>query len=115
MLAAISEGTWAFLGVLITNIVVLVGLFLRQGKQGKSINEVNLAVNHQVKDAPTLIQRVIVVESRVEDFQKETVVHRDWERQVFAALARHVGFDLPPHETSSFSSVDVSENDVFNS
>ena len=96
MVAAISEGTWAFLGVLVTNMVVLVGLFLRVSKQSKSVEQINRAVNHQSEDAPTLIERVVKVESRTEELAWETSKHRQWQARVFTALARHVGMALPP-------------------
>ena len=96
MVAAISEGTWAFLGVLVTNMVVLVGLFLRVNKQAKSVEQINRAVNHQGDEAPTLIERVVRVEARTEELAVETVKHRQWQARVFTALARHVGMTLPP-------------------
>jgi hypothetical protein len=97
MLAGISEGTWAFLGVFITNVVVLVGLFYRQGKQGRSVDQINRAVNHQSDDQPTLIERVVTVERRTEEIAEDTREHREWEYGVFSAIASHVGLKLPKH------------------
>lgn len=93
-----SDQAWIFFGVVVTNLVIVVGMFRRQGKQTVSINEVNRAVNHQAFSSPTLIERVIAVEATVDDFKEETVAHRDWEHRVFAALAHHVGFLLPHRE-----------------
>ena len=93
MLAAISEGTWAFLGVLATQIVVLVALFVRQGRNSQSLDQINTAVNHQVEGEPTLVQRVVNVEHAVASAQ----LHRGWERDAFRKLASHVGCILPPY------------------
>ena len=90
-----SAAAWTFGGVVVTNLVILVGMFRRQGKQGKTIDDVNRAVNHQPGNAPTLINRVMAVEATVDNFKIETQEHRDWEHRVFAALAHHVGFHLP--------------------
>jgi hypothetical protein len=93
IVAAISEGTWAFLGVLTTQIVVLVALFVRQGRNATSLEQINTAVNHQGKDEPTLVQRVVNVEQAV----ASAGVHRSWEKQAFTTLAHHVGCTLPPY------------------
>jgi hypothetical protein len=74
VLAAISEGTWAFLGVLVANIVLLIGLFYRQGAMRQGIDRIDTAVNHQAEGEPTLVERVANVERAVASAQ----VH--WER-----------------------------------
>lgn len=96
MLAAVSDSTWTFLGVLITNVVILVGLFVRQGKQGTKVEQINRAVNHQPAGSPTLVDRVGAVEKLAADLASDTAVHRDWERQVFIAIADEIGVKLPP-------------------
>jgi hypothetical protein len=101
ILAAISDGTWAFLGVLITNGVILVGLFRRVGRQGQSMEMINRAVNHQEPGASTLIDRVITVERRTEEIARETAEHRRWQDRMFTALAHHVGMTLPRHDDDS--------------
>ena len=98
LVAAISDGTWAFLGVCVTQIVLLATLLFRQGKARESIEQINTAVNHQGKDAqgkdrPTLIHRMIEVEEAV----KVAHSHRAWERESFIKLAHHVGCILPPY------------------
>lgn len=98
LVAAISEGTWAFLGVLVTQIVLLCTLLIRQGKARQSIEQINTAVNHQGKDdagndRPTLIHRMIDVEEAV----KVAQTHRSWEKEAFIKIAHHVGCILPPY------------------
>ena len=94
MLVAISEGGWAFAGVLVTNMVVLVGLFRRVGKQAASVEQINRAVNHQGVGESTLIQRVVIVERRTEEIAAEATKYRQWEHQVLTGIARHVGFAI---------------------
>lgn len=93
----VSAAAWSFLGVLVTQLVVLTGLFVQQRRQGHSVDQINRAVNHQPDEEPTLVQRVRNVEERTEELAKQTRTHRDWEHKAFAALAIHVGCHLPPH------------------
>lgn len=92
-----SAAAWGFLSVFVTQAVILTGLFVRQGRQGVSVAEINRAVNHQPKDAPTLVERVGVLEGRTEELATHGRAHRDWEHQALNALAFHVGCVLPPH------------------
>ena len=93
LLAAISEGTWAFLGVLVTQLGILIALYIRQGRARTSIEQINTAVNHQLAGSPTLVERVTDIEAAVAVAHK----HRDWERHAFTTLAHHVGCILPPY------------------
>jgi hypothetical protein len=93
MFAAISEGTWAFLGVLITNAVLLVGLFYRQGRIAAGVRDVNRAVNHQPNDHPTLIQRVASLEVSADNADR----HREWQHGALHAISVEIGCELPPY------------------
>jgi hypothetical protein len=93
---AISEGAWGAIIALIANAAMLGALLIRQGGAKKSLDQINLAVNHSKKGSPTLVQRVTTIEERTEQFEQDTTKHRDWEHRVFASLAAHVGFALPP-------------------
>lgn len=95
MYAAISEATWAFLGVLVTNAVILAGLFIRQGKQARSVEQINRAVNHQPEGSATLVERVGTLEDLTDTIVDETRIHRSWEWNALGALAHHVGCVLP--------------------
>lgn len=95
-----SGGFPTALVVLATNVVILVGLFVRQGRQGQQVEQINKAVNHQSVDEdgnekPTLIQRMVTVEKRTEEMAEETSRHRDWVETAFASFANHVGLSLP--------------------
>ena len=92
-MAAISEGTWAFLGVLVTQVVLLTALFVRQGRNKEGIDQINRAVNHSDPGDDTLVQRVKNVEQAVKTAQ----AHRGWERDAFMKIAHHVGCILPPY------------------
>jgi hypothetical protein len=94
-IAGVTEGMWGFFAAVVTNAVILIGLYVRQGKQRTVLDQVNRAVNHQPEGSPTLVERVVAVEERTEQLATETVAHRAWEHRVFAALAHHVGFNLP--------------------
>ena len=93
IVAAISEGTWAFLGVLITQFGVLLALYVRQGRARTSIEQINTAVNHQLVGSPTLVERVTEIEAAIATAQQ----HRGWERHAFTMLAHHVGCTLPAY------------------
>jgi hypothetical protein len=93
IVAAISDGTWAFLGVLVANGAMLAALFIRQGRARTSIEQINTAVNHQLAGTPTLVERVSDIEKAVATAQ----LHRGWERHAFTTLAHHVGCILPPY------------------
>lgn len=99
--AAGSGGGWAFAAAvvaLITNVVILAGLYVRQGRQGRSVEQINRAVNHQEPGESTLIERVVTVERRTEEIARDTVDHRKWEHRVFGAIANHIGLTLPHRE-----------------
>jgi hypothetical protein len=93
IVAGISEGTWAFLGVLVANAVLLFGLFYRQSGMRVAVDQINTAVNHQPEGDPTLIERVITLELQAQNGH----LHRDWEREAFQLLAHEVGAHLPEY------------------
>jgi hypothetical protein len=95
VIAAVSEGTWTFLGILVTNAVLLAGLFWRQKGMKLGIEQINTAVNHQEEGEPTLVERVV----RLEKAANASHLHRDWEREAFQTLARHVGAHLNEYPT----------------
>lgn len=97
MLAAVSEATWAFLGVLITQAVIFAGLFVRSTRTGRDVAQINRAVNHQPDGSPTLVERVGRIEARTEVIESDTKAHRDWEHSAFSAIADQIGVALPPH------------------
>ena len=103
MFAAISEGTWAFLGVLITNAVLLVGLFYRQGKIASGVRDVNRAVNHQPSDHPTLIERVASLEVASENVQQ----HSQWQHGALQAISVEIGCTLPPYPAEIVDNIEV--------
>ena len=105
ILAAISEGTWAFLGVLVTQLCILVALFVRQGRARASIEQINTAVNHQLAGAPTLVERVTDIERAVALGH----LHRHWERHAFTTLAHHVGCILPPYPPTHHDVEEIDE------
>jgi hypothetical protein len=96
IIAAVSEATWGFLGVLVANAVILAGLFLRQGKQSYKVDQINKAVNHQPEGSPTLVERVGTVEQLAAELAEETAAHRTWEHKAFTAIAEQIGVTLPP-------------------
>jgi hypothetical protein len=91
--AGISEGTWAFLGVLLTNAVILIGLFVRQGRIASGVRDVNRAVNHQPEDHPTLIQRV----ASLEKASRIGGRHREWEHEALRVISIEIGCVLPDY------------------
>jgi hypothetical protein len=87
---ALSDAGWGFLGVLVAQVVILAGLWFNWHRVRRDVVEINHAVNHRPEGAPTLVERVGIIEA-------ETLAHRTWEREAFTALSRHVGFVLPPY------------------
>jgi len=92
-----SPAAWAFLGVMVSQGVVLAGMFVQQRRTAAEVSQVNRAVNHQPDGSATLVQRVGAIETQLDDFKTETGVNREWEHKAFRALAKEVGCVLPPH------------------
>lgn len=93
MMFALSDAAWGFLGLSLVQVFAFLALFVRQGRNGASIDQINTAVNHQVEGEPTLVQRVANVEHAV----TTAGLHRAWEKSAFTTLAHHVGCVLPPY------------------
>jgi hypothetical protein len=86
----LSDAGWGFLGIAITQLVIFAALFVRSGRTGREVSQINRAVNHQPDGSPTLVERV----GRIED---ETIAHRRWEHEAFSAIATEIGVTLPDH------------------
>lgn len=87
-----SPAAWGFLGLLVTQVVILAGMMLnrRDAKHTRSeVSQINRAVNHQPAAAPTLVQRV-------ERIERTIAAHRQWEVDAITSIANHVGADIPP-------------------
>jgi hypothetical protein len=89
---AISDGAWALVGVVISALVAPTWLsYLKLRKTGRSVDQINHAVNHVADGEPPLIERVRRLE-------QENKSHREWERHVFELLARHLGVNIPDYD-----------------
>lgn len=90
---ALAEAGWEFFSVLVVNLFAVVVLFIRQGRIGVKVDQVNTAVNHQPVGSRTLVQRIASIEI-------DTAAHRLWEHAAFSMLAKQVGCKLPtyPHQ-----------------
>lgn len=74
-------------------------------RMNKSVKQINRAVNHVSEGAPTLVQRVSLIE-------RQNAVHRRWEQQVFNSFASQLGVKLPPPPPSESYIPTAEEKDV---
>ena len=73
---------------IIVAVVTATATFVTVRRSRKVMNEINLAVNHQGKGSPTLVQRVIRME-------KATAAAALWELSTLSAMARQLGIEIP--------------------
>ena len=90
MLGILTVGDASIIVALITAGTTLVAI----KRNGRNIEQINNAVNHVGVGEPTLIQRVI---------RLETATQHDaaWQQQAFGCLAAQLGIELPPHPANA--------------
>jgi hypothetical protein len=92
MIALISQGDALI-------IVALIGLIstvlVANRRSGKSLEQINRAVNHIGPGEPTLIERVRKLETASDELNK----HSRWVRHSMRELARQMGMQIPDDYT----------------
>jgi hypothetical protein len=69
-----------------------IAALIRVIRLGKTTEQVNRAVNHQPKDAPTLVERVIEMSSDLKEVHVKTEVLGSEVRELKAAQRRHLAW-----------------------
>lgn len=68
----------------------------RQRRVTTAINQINTAVNHQDIGAPTLVQRVIALETHMHRAGLRDVQHTAWLETSMGMIAKQVGCVIEP-------------------
>lgn len=68
----------------------------RQRRVTTAINQINTAVNHQDIGAPTLVQRVIALETHMHRADRRHAHHTTWLHTSMGMIAKQVGCVIEP-------------------
>lgn len=80
---------------IITGVMGLL-ILKRQRRVSTAINQINTAVNHQDVGAPTLVQRVIALETHMTRADRRHIRHATWLHTTMGMIAQQVGCNIEP-------------------
>jgi hypothetical protein len=78
--------------------LVAVAALIKTAKLGRTTDQVNRAVNHQPADAPTLITRIISMESRLQQIEANTTNTTKTLSKLNAEQKRHLAWHQAQQE-----------------
>lgn len=78
--------------------LVAIAALIKTAKLGKTTEQVNRAVNHQPADSPTLINRIIAMETRLQNIEANTVSTQRSVKKLSDEQKRHLAWHQAQQE-----------------